>query len=29
MGFAKLEEGLSAMLKDDLADNLAYNSIKV
>jgi chromosome segregation ATPase len=29
MGFPKLEEGLSAMLKDDLADSLAYNSIKV
>jgi hypothetical protein len=29
MGFSKLEEGLSVMLKDDLADNLAYNSIKV
>jgi chromosome segregation ATPase len=29
MGFPKLEEGLSAMTKDDLADNLAYNSIKV
>jgi hypothetical protein len=29
MGFSKLEEGLSAMSKDDLADSLAYNSIKV
>jgi hypothetical protein len=29
MGFLKLEEGLSAMSKDDLADSLAYNSIKV
>jgi hypothetical protein len=29
MGFPKLEEGLSAMSKDDLADSLAYNSIKV
>jgi phage gp46-like protein len=29
MGFPKLEEGLSAMLKDGLADSLAYNSIKV
>jgi hypothetical protein len=29
MGFLKLEEGLSAMTKDDLADSLAYNSIKV
>jgi hypothetical protein len=29
MGFRKLEEGLSAMSKDDLADSLAYNSIKV
>jgi hypothetical protein len=27
MGFSKLEEGLSAMSKDDLADSLAYNSI--
>jgi hypothetical protein len=24
MGFPKLEEGLSAMSKDDLADSLAY-----
>jgi hypothetical protein len=29
MGFSKLEEGLSAMSKDDLADSVAYNSIKV
>jgi hypothetical protein len=29
MGFPKLEEGLSAMSKDCLADSLAYNSIKV
>jgi hypothetical protein len=29
MGFSKLEEGLSVMSKDDLADSLAYNSIKV
>jgi hypothetical protein len=29
MGFPKLEEGLSAMSKDDLADSVAYNSIKV
>jgi hypothetical protein len=29
MGFLKLEPGLSAMSKDDLADNLAYNSLKV
>jgi hypothetical protein len=29
MGFPKLEEGLSAMSKDDLADSLVYNSIKV
>jgi hypothetical protein len=29
MGFPKLEVGLSAMLKDDLTDNLAYNSLKV
>jgi hypothetical protein len=27
--FPKLEVGLSAMSKDDLADNLAYNSLKV
>jgi hypothetical protein len=29
MGFPKLELGLSAMPKDDLADSLAYNSLKV
>jgi hypothetical protein len=29
MGFPKLEAGLAAMSKDDLADNLAYNSMKV
>jgi hypothetical protein len=29
MGFPKLEEGLSVVSKDDLADSLAYNSIKV
>jgi hypothetical protein len=29
MGFPKLEEGLSAMSKDDLDDSLTYNSIKV
>jgi hypothetical protein len=29
IGFAKLEVGLSAMSKDDLADSLAYNSLKV
>lgn len=29
MGYPKLELGLSAMLKDDLADRLAYNSLKV
>jgi hypothetical protein len=29
MGFPKLEVGPSAMSKDDLADNLAYNSLKV
>jgi hypothetical protein len=29
MGFPKLEAGLCAMAKDDLADSLAYNSIKV
>jgi hypothetical protein len=27
MGFPKLEEGLSIMSKDDLADSLAYNNI--
>jgi hypothetical protein len=29
MGFPKLEAGLCAMSKDDLADTLAYNSLKV
>jgi hypothetical protein len=29
MGFPKLEVGLSAMSKDDLADSLSYNSLKV
>jgi hypothetical protein len=29
MGFPKLEVGLYAMTKDDLADSLAYNSLKV
>jgi hypothetical protein len=29
MGFPKLEAGLCAMSKDDLADSLAYNSLKV
>jgi hypothetical protein len=29
MGFPKLEDGLSVMSKDDLADSLVYNSIKV
>jgi hypothetical protein len=29
MGFPKLEEGLSVMSKDDLADSLAYISIKI
>jgi hypothetical protein len=29
MGFSKLEEDLLAMSKDNLADKLAYNSIKV
>jgi hypothetical protein len=29
MGFPKLEVGLSAMSMDDLADSLAYNSLKV
>jgi hypothetical protein len=29
MGFPKLEAGLSAMTKTDLADSLAYNSLKV
>ena len=29
MLFSKLKVGLSAMSKDDLADSLAYNSMKV
>jgi hypothetical protein len=29
IGYSKLELGLSAMSKDQLADNLAYNSLKV
>jgi hypothetical protein len=29
MGFPKLETGLTTMSKDDLADSLAYNNIKV
>jgi hypothetical protein len=29
MGFPKLEAGLYAMTKDDLADSLAYNSLKI
>jgi hypothetical protein len=29
MGYPKLELGLSVMPKDDLADSLAYNSLKV
>jgi hypothetical protein len=29
MGFSKLEKGISAMSKDDLANSLAYNSLKV
>jgi hypothetical protein len=29
MGYPKLELGLSAMSKDDLADSIAYNSLKV
>jgi hypothetical protein len=29
IGFPKLEAGLCAMTKADLADNLAYNSMKV
>jgi hypothetical protein len=29
MGFPKLEAGLCAMTKDDLADSLTYNSLKV
>jgi hypothetical protein len=28
-GFPTLEDGLSVLLKDELADRLAYNSIKV
>jgi hypothetical protein len=29
MGYPKLELGLSVMTKDQLADSLAYNSLKV
>jgi hypothetical protein len=29
MGFPKLEDSLSLLSKDELADSLAYNSIKV
>ena len=29
IGFLKLEVGLSIMSKDELADSLAYNSLKV
>jgi hypothetical protein len=29
MGFLNLEDGLSILSKDDLADSLAFNSIKV
>ena len=29
IGYPKLEFGLSAMSKDQLADSLAYNSLKV
>jgi hypothetical protein len=29
IGLPKFEVGLSAMSKDDLADSLAYNSLKV
>jgi hypothetical protein len=29
IGFPKLELGLSTMSKDDLVDNLTYNSLKV
>jgi hypothetical protein len=29
MGFPKLEDGLSILSKDDLADCLAYNNMKV
>jgi hypothetical protein len=28
-GFPTLEDGLSVLSKDELADNLAYNSLKV
>jgi hypothetical protein len=28
-GFLMLEDGLSVLSKDELADNLAYNSLKV
>jgi hypothetical protein len=28
-GFPKLEDGLSVLSKDELADSLAYNNIKV
>jgi hypothetical protein len=29
IGFPKLKLGLSAMSKDDLADSLTYNNLKV
>jgi hypothetical protein len=29
MGFPKLEDSLSILLKDELVDSLAYNNIKV
>jgi hypothetical protein len=29
VGYPKLELGLSAMMKDQLVDSLAYNSLKV
>jgi hypothetical protein len=29
MGFPKLEDGLLILSKDDFADSLAYNSIKL
>jgi hypothetical protein len=29
VGYQKLELGLSAMTKDQLADSLAYNNLKV
>jgi hypothetical protein len=29
MGYSKLELGISVMLKDQLADSLAYNNLKV